>query len=50
MPTFYCYQRCSTCKKAEQWLVEHGVAFDKIDLVATPPAEADLYRQNSDKN
>lgn len=44
MPTFYCYQRCSTCKKAEQWLVEHGVAFDKVDLVATPPAEADLLR------
>ncbi|WP_019205344.1 arsenate reductase family protein [Limosilactobacillus ingluviei] len=44
MPTFYCYQRCSTCKKAERWLVEHGVAFDKVDLVATPPAEADLLR------
>ena len=40
MPTFYCYQRCSTCKKAERWLVDHGVAFDKVDLVATPPAEA----------
>ena len=45
MPTFYCYSRCSTCKKAEQWLNAHQVAFNKIDLVATPPAASDLKRR-----
>lgn len=52
MPTFYCYSRCSTCKKAEKWLNEHQVDFKKIDLVATPPAASDLKRwitANQDK-
>ena len=44
MPTFYCYNRCSTCRKAEKWLRDHEVTFEKIDLVATPPAAADLQR------
>ena len=38
MPTFYCYSRCSTCKKAQKWLDDHQVAYDQQDLVAEPPA------------
>ncbi len=34
MKKFYCYARCSTCKKAEKWLLENQVQFDKQDLVA----------------
>ncbi|HAP22367.1 MAG TPA: arsenate reductase, partial [Lactobacillus sp.] len=33
MKKFYCYARCSTCKKAEKWLLENQVQFDKQDLV-----------------
>ena len=29
MPTFYCYSRCSTCKKAQKWLDDHQVAYDQ---------------------
>ena len=48
MPTFYCYQRCSTCKKAERWLVEHGVAFDKVDLKVAKMTAAD-HVEGADK-
>ena len=53
MPTFYCYSRCSTCKKAAKWLAAHQVEVKKIDLVETPPAAADLERwitANPDRN
>lgn len=39
MPTFYCYSRCSTCKKVQKWLDDHQVAYDQQDLVAEPPAK-----------
>lgn len=44
MKTFYCYHRCSTCKKAAKWLADHQVAVQSIDLVETPPAKEDLLR------
>lgn len=52
MPTFYCYSRCSTCKKAEKWLKEKGVDYDKVDLVETPPSKDQFVKwlsQNKDK-
>jgi arsenate reductase (glutaredoxin) len=30
----YQYPKCSTCRKALKWLDDHGVAYDKTDLVA----------------
>ncbi len=42
MKKFYCYARCSTCKKAEKWLLENQVQFDKQDLVADPPTKEEL--------
>ena len=42
MKKFYCYVRCSTCKKAEKWLLENQVQFDKQDLVADPPTKEEL--------
>ena len=37
----YCYDRCTTCKKALQWLDAHGVSYTKIDIKAQhPDAEA----------
>lgn len=37
MIKFYGYKRCSTSKKAQKWLDEHGVKYDFQDLVAEPP-------------
>lgn len=42
MTTFYCYSKCSTCKKAEKWLKEQQVSYNKIDLVEQPPTKAQM--------
>lgn len=34
----YCYPRCTTCKKALEWLDEHGLSYDYIDIKQTPPS------------
>lgn len=51
MKKFYCYAKCSTCKKAQKWLDEHGVVYEKQDLVALPPKREELlaWLQASDK-
>ena len=38
----YCYSRCTTCKKALQWLDEHGIAYSLTDIKADHPDEAAL--------
>jgi len=45
----YQYPKCSTCRKALKWLDEHEVAYEKTDLVATPPSLAalrDLHKRS----
>lgn len=32
MIQFYCYARCSTCKKAQKFLEQHGVNFEWKDI------------------
>ena len=48
MPTapvvVYAYGRCSTCRKALEWLRERGVAFEERPIVERPPSEAELRR------
>jgi len=39
---FICYERCSTCKKAEKWLQENGVQFEKRDIKTENPTEDEL--------
>ena len=34
MTKVYCYDRCSTCKKALAWLDANGVEYEKIDIKA----------------
>lgn len=29
---FLCYSKCSTCKKAEKWLTDNGIEFEKRDI------------------
>ena len=42
MTKIYCYNRCSTCKKALTWLDENGVKYEKIDIKTNHPDEATL--------
>ena len=39
---FVCYPKCSTCKKAEAWLNENGLAHDTRDIKLDRPSEAEL--------
>jgi len=38
------YPNCSTCRKALKWLDARGVAYDAVDIVATPPKKSELQR------
>ena len=38
----YCYDRCSTCKKALAWLDANGVDYKKIDIKGEHPDEKTL--------
>lgn len=44
MNTFICYDRCSTCKKAEKWLVENGIEFNKRAIKEEHPNEAEIKK------
>ena len=34
---FYSYLKCSTCRKAEKWLISKDLEFQLIDIVKEPP-------------
>ena len=40
----YCYERCTTCKKALKWLDENGVEYTVIDIKAENPDEKTLRK------
>jgi arsenate reductase len=42
--TVYGIPSCGTVKKARAWLQARGVAFEDVDLRATPPTEAKVAR------
>ena len=44
MLKLYCYNKCSTCKKAMQWLRDHGIDYVPIDIKADHPDEEALRR------
>ncbi|EUJ50981.1 arsenate reductase family protein [Paenilisteria rocourtiae] len=44
MITFYWYPKCSTCKKAKQWLDENKVAYNQVDMIETPPKKEELQK------
>jgi arsenate reductase len=41
---FLGYSGCSTCKKAQKWLRERGVAFDDRAIVDAPPSVDELKK------
>ena len=40
----YCYDRCSTCKKALKWLDEKGISYETVDIKADHPDADDLRK------
>ena len=47
MITIYCYAKCSTCKKALQWLEARGIHYTPIDIKADHPDEETLRRYHA---
>lgn len=39
---FLCYPRCSTCKKAEKWLADNGIAVKVRDIKEDNPTAQEL--------
>ncbi|MBP0977935.1 MAG: arsenate reductase family protein, partial [Oscillospiraceae bacterium] len=35
----YCYSKCSTCKKALNWLDDNGVSYTSLDIKEEHPDE-----------
>ena len=42
MNLFLCYDRCSTCKKAEAWLIGKGIPFSKRPIKEQNPSVEEL--------
>ena len=42
MNLFLCYEKCSTCKKAEQWLKDNGVPYEKREIKDDRPTADEL--------
>lgn len=38
----YCYERCSTCKKALKWLDDNGITYELIDIKGNNPTAEEL--------
>lgn len=41
-PIFICYDRCSTCKKAEKWLTDNNIEFEKRSITEQNPSAAEI--------
>ena len=42
MSLFICYPKCTTCKKAENWLKEQGISYELRDIKLDKPSRAEL--------
>lgn len=40
--TFVCYPKCSTCRKAQKYLDEHGVSYELRDIKTNNPTKEEL--------
>ena len=49
MTKIYCYDRCTTCKKALAWCDSKGVKYEKIDIKGDHPDEATLRELHKKK-
>ena len=39
---FLCYERCTTCKRAKAWLIDHGIAFTERPIKEENPSLEEL--------
>lgn len=39
---FICYSRCTTCKRAQKWLDDHGISYELRPIKEENPSEAEL--------
>src|SRR4051812_6397848 len=46
----YEYDKCSTCRKAIQFLDRRGIAYERIPIVERPPGMAELRRMLQAQN
>ena len=44
MIKFYGYKKCSTCRKAELFLISNSVEFEYIDITEHPPSKGQLKK------
>ncbi len=44
MAKVYIYERCSTCRKARQWLEANEIPYETASIRETPPDEEELER------
>ena len=42
MNTLICFERCSTCKKAEKWLIAHDISYTKRPIKEENPTVEEL--------
>ena len=49
MNTFICYDRCGTCRKAEKWLKDNGIPYEKRPIKEEKPTYDELkaWREKS---
>ena len=45
--TFLCYPKCSTCKKAQNWLTDNEIPFDLRDIKLENPTAEELRAWHS---
>ena len=43
----YCYNRCTTCRKALKWLDDKGIEYELTDIKENHPDEKDLRKYYS---
>ena len=41
---FVCYPKCSTCRKAADWLASKGIPYEQRDIKTERPGEEELRR------
>lgn len=41
---FICYAKCGTCKKAEKWLADKGIAVEKRDIKTEQPTLEEIIK------
>ena len=44
MNTFICYEKCSTCRKAEKWLNDHQIEYQKRLIDKEKPAAEEIEK------